>query len=136
MYDLVTRTERRDDLLLSDRITIATYTLDHQYVTTYQVWYGETKLDRKIQPFGSVMALDPSSRKVVPNFASYGFGIMGVLLNDELVQFGDKEVAIIFEGEINEKAIWDDGAYQNLLDATRVALRGRINFIDADQLDD
>lgn len=134
MFDLVSRTNRRDDLEYDTRI-IASYTLDRDYVTSYQVWYGETKTYRKIQPLGSVVAFNPETLKAVPNFSSYGFLALGVLTEDAMVEFADKEVGVIFEGVVNEKAVWDDGQYQNVLQATRDTLAGRITFVNADKLE-
>ena len=135
MYDLVSRTNRRDDLeyLVT---SIASYTLDSSYVSSYQVWWGDTKTTRKIQPLGSIMALNPANRKVVPNFTSYGFGVIGILAKDAMAEYGDVEVPIIFTGVVNEKAVWDDGEYQNLLQVTRDALADRIKFVDTDNLEE
>jgi len=137
MYDLVSRTNRRDDLVYSTHNNIvSSYTLDMNYVTSYQVWYGDTKVYRKIQPLGSVVALNPETRKVVPNFTSYGFSALGILAEDAMVEFGDKEVDVIFAATVNEKAVWDNGEYQNVLQATRDILADRIHFVNIDKMDD
>lgn len=136
MFDLVKRTRRRDDIGYSRRQVIASYTLDKNYVQSYEIYWGETEVWRKVQPMGTILALDPSSRKVVPNFASYGFGVVGVLLDDAMVEYGDEAVNVLWEGVANEKAVWDDGEYQNLLQATRDALADRISFINVDQVED
>lgn len=135
MYDLVSRMNRRDDLSYK-ATTIASYTLDRAYVTSYQVWWGDTKVYRKIQPMGSILALNPQNRKAVPNFTSYGFSPLGVLADDAMVEYDDLVVNVIFTGAVNEKAVWDDGEYQNLLQATRDALADRIQFVNVDKLDD
>lgn len=136
MYDLVSRTNRRDDLIYGRHQVIASYTLDYTYVQSYKIYYGDTEVWRRVQPMGSILALDPATRKVVPNFASYGFSAVGVLLDDEMVEYGDKEVNLFYRGVINEKAVWDDGEYQNLLQASRDVLADRITFINADLLED
>lgn len=136
MFDLVKRTRRRDDVAYGRRQVIASYTLDSNYVQSYEIYWGETEVWRKVQPMGTILALDPSSRKVVPNFASYGFEAVGVLLDDAMVEYGDEAVNVLWEGVANEKAVWDDGEYQNLLQATRDVLADRISFINVDQVDD
>ena len=136
MFDLVSRTNRRDDVSYTRREIIASYTLDSSYVASYEIYYGDTEVWRKVQPLGSVLALSPATRKVVPNFASYGFEAVGVLLDDAMVEYGDKEVNVLYKGVVNEKAVWDDGQYQNVLQATRDALADRLTFINADEVDD
>jgi hypothetical protein len=136
MFDLVSRTNRRDDVSYTRREIIASYTLDSNYVASYEIYYGDTEVWRKVQPLGSVLALNPATRKVVPNFASYDFGAVGVLLDDAMVEYGDKEVNVLYKGVANEKAVWDDGQYQNVLQATRDDLADRITFINADKVDD
>ena len=136
MFDLVSRTNRRDDVSYTRREITASYTLDSSYVASYEIYYGDTEVWRKVQPLGSVLALSPATRKVVPNFASYGFEAVGVLLDDAMVEYGDKEVNVLYKGVVNEKAVWDDGQYQNVLQATRDALADRLTFINADEVDD
>jgi hypothetical protein len=105
-------------------------------VASYEIYYGDTKVWRKLQPMGSILALDPSTRKVVPNFSSYGFGVLGVLVDDEMVEYGDREVDVAWESVINEKAVWDNGLYQGLLQATKDALSDRVQFVNIDQVED
>ncbi|MBD3260913.1 MAG: hypothetical protein GF334_04425 [Candidatus Altiarchaeales archaeon] len=108
--------------------TIATYTLDRDYVHTYDVNHGYYTT-RKVQPLGSVVAMDPITNKVVPNFTSYGFGEIGVTLKDADVTDVDQEIGVLIRGFVREEHCWDDGDYGSVIAATKTALAGRVEFV-------
>jgi len=131
-FALKTRKSRASTVLASERKTIATYTLDHQYVAALTLTDETTQ---KVLPLGTVLALNPVTNKVVPHYTSYGFGQVGVLLYDadcgeDTTGFEyDRVVDVVWAGEVYEKHCWDNGAYGSVLAATKAALSPRISFV-------
>lgn len=112
---------------------ITTYTLDYTYVTPLKL---EDKTYRRILPAGTVLAYDPSTGKVVPNYASYGFSVIGVSRWDsdlgeegETGVEGDRSVSVIFRGIVFEDNSWDNGTLGAVLQATKDTLANRIDFV-------
>ena len=93
----------------------------------------ENKNSRKIGLAGSVLALNPTSNKLVPNFTSYGFAAAGVLLHDaDCGNPGDPHDAVVdmlWRGLVLEKRCWDNGVYGEVLSATKDVLADRIIFV-------
>lgn len=114
------------NILASKNYTPASYTLDATYVTPVS---GVDSVSRKVLRSGQVMALNPVSGKVVPNYTSYGFGVVGPLLQTAVADNGDVDVAIVFEGNVKEALCKDNGTFGTVLAATKTALAGRVNFL-------
>lgn len=132
LFPLKLNRRRTGILLASEQYTLASYTLDQRYVTK-QEYQGEPFRESKILPGGSVLALDPSSSKVVPNYTTYGYGAVGVLNVDADCGNGnwtrDVEVDVIFRGDVFEDQCWDNGTFGSILAATRSALSKRVQFV-------
>jgi hypothetical protein len=116
---------RRDILASSNGLVIATYTVDTTYATEVTLNDGES---RKVIWAGTVMALRPSNSKAVPNYTTYGFTALGVLLQDADVQDGDEVAPIVFRGDVIEDYCSDNGTFGTVLSATKTALADRIQF--------
>ena len=129
-YRLKIRSSRPTPVTISNFEVISTYTLDHQYVQTYTLADDDT---RKVQPAGSVLAFDPASGKVLPNFTSYGFAAEGVLLTDaDCGDPGDPHdvvADVLWRGLVLETRCWDNGVYGTVLSATKNTLADRIMFV-------
>lgn len=127
VFDLVVQPRRESEVLALPSATIASYTLDQDYITPLElVGTSDTK---KILPLGTVLSLNPVGKKVVPNFTSYGFGELGVLLHDADVHSADAAVSVVFRGDVLETSCWDNGTYGAILTATKRALTDRIAFV-------
>jgi len=126
------RKNRPSAVFASERRVIATYSLDKDYVANLTLADGTA---RKVLPLATVLALDPSSHKVVPHYTTYGFGQVGVLLYDadcgeETDGYNyDRIVNVVWEGEIYEDHCWDNGTFGSVLNATKDALSPRISFV-------
>jgi hypothetical protein len=90
---------------------------------------------RQIVPIGTVMAYNPANGKVVPHYETYGFGIVGVLTSGDVdcaevgePGEGDRVCSVIHRGIVFEDAVWQDGTFKGLTQATRDALIDRIDF--------
>lgn len=127
----VTTYESHRDILASDNAVIATYTLDQNYVTEQTLADGTSK---KVLWEGTVLANDPSSKKVVPNYTTYSFGELGVLLQTAYAENGDVEVGVVFRGDVIEDHCSDNGTFGTVLAATKTALADRIQFVDQNRL--
>jgi hypothetical protein len=123
--------ESRRDILASGNVVIATYTVDQSYVTPVTLNDGES---RKVLWAGTVMGLRPSNSKVVPNYASYSFAAVGVLLQDVDVQDGDEVAPVVFRGDVIEDYCSDDGTFGTVLAATKSTLADRIQFTTTNRL--
>lgn len=133
MFDLKKKRNRNLDFLVQAKV-IATYTVDQAYVDTYDL-VGEPALTLKILPAGYVVAFNPETKKVVPNYTSYGFGVVGITTDDVELgaseqEYHDKEVNVLWRGVVLEDFLWDNGDYNGVLQATKDALIERISFVD------
>jgi hypothetical protein len=121
----ITTYESHRDILASGNAVIATYTLDSNYVTEATLADGTT---RKIAWEGTVLGLNPADSTVVPNYTTYGFTAVGVLLQMADVQDGDSEVPVVFRGDVIESYCSDNGTFGTVLAATKTALADRVQF--------
>lgn len=126
LYKLKNRPNRTDELLAHKTANIFSYTLDRDYVTEVVLDDDE---DWKILPLGWVLAYNPDTNKVVPNYASYGFAPVGVLRNDAQVQFADTVVGVVWDGDVIEKFAIDQGVLGTVTEATKTALQDRLRFV-------
>ena len=118
-----------NDIFLTDpnMAVMGNYTVDENYVATTDI------NGHKYCKEGTVMALNPSSNKVVPNYTSYGFGVLGVLplpvsLEDDSGEH-DAEAAIVMDNAwLDEDLCKDNGTFGTVLSATKSTLSGRIVF--------
>ncbi len=110
---------------------IASYELDHMFIQTYEL--VNDGYERKLAMSGTVLAINPTSGKVVPNFTSYGFAAVGVLMGD--ADCGDPgwahdvEVNVMWRGLAIEERCWDNGVYGTVLGNTKDTLAERIDFV-------
>jgi len=118
--------ETHYDILASSKYVATTYTVDQDYVTPVTMADGRS---RKILYEGQVMALNPANSKAVPNYTSYGFGVMGPLLQAVDVQEADELGAIVHRGDVVEAYCTDNGTYGTVLSATKTSLADRIHFV-------
>jgi hypothetical protein len=130
-FTIKSKKSRPGTVLADQNKIIATYTLDKDYIAP--VTLADNTTGRKILPLGTILALNPTTKKVVPNYTTYNFGVIGPLLHDadcgwELSNY-DRVVEVVWRGEVLEKHCWDNGTYGTVLDATKAALSGRINFV-------
>lgn len=137
MFDLQIKPNRNLDFLVQDDV-IATYTLDQSYVPTYDL-VGEPSLNIKMLLGGYVVALNPTTQKVVPNYETYGFGVVGIALDDVFLgtnsqDYHDREINVLWRGVVLEDLLWDDGGYGSVLASTKTALKERIDFVDETDL--
>ena len=122
-YDMV------NDIFLTDVALahLGTYTIDEDYITT-------TDLNGyKYLKEGWVMALNPATMKIVPNYTSYGFGVIGVLPAPASLQSSegshDQVVAVVVDNAwLDSDLVFDNGVFGTVLAATETALSGRIVF--------
>lgn len=119
--------ETHYDILASSMYNASTYTVDQNYVTPVTMADGRT---RKILYEGQVVALNPATGKIVPNYTSYSFGVLGVLLQQVDVQEADEVAAVVHRGDLVEDLCTDNGTYGTVLAATKTSLANRIYFVD------
>ena len=124
------RPNRSSTILADPQYIIATYTLDKDWISPLTLLDDTT---RKFLPLGSVVAYNPTTGKVVPNYTSYGFGAVGVIKFDAdcgnaNVNY-DAIVDVVWRGDVLETHCWDNGTYGEVLDATKAALCERIAFV-------
>jgi hypothetical protein len=119
--------ETHYDILASSQYVASTYTVDQAYVTPVTMADGRT---RKILYEGQVVAYSPVSGKIVPNYTSYGFSELGVLLQQVDVQEADEVGAVVHRGDLVENLCTDNGVYGTVLAATKTTLINRIHFVD------
>ena len=117
--------ESHRDILASSEYVVASYTIDNRYVTEVTLADGSS---RKVLWEGQIVAYDPSTSKVVPNYTTYGLTALGPLLQFSDVQDGDSEVPVVFRGDIIEAHCTDNGTFGTVLAATKTALADRIQF--------
>ena len=132
MFDLKIKRSRNLSFVV-DRSVVATYTLDQSYVSTYDL-VGKPLENHKLLMGGYVVALDPSTQKVVPHYPSYGFTPVGINLEDVALgksdqDYRDHEIEVLWRGVVLEDLLWDNGDFSNILEATKTALLGRIEFV-------
>lgn len=131
-FSIKSRKNRPSSLFASERRCVATYTLDKDYVDNLTLSDNAT---RKVLPLGTVLAMKPDDNKVVPNYTSYGFEPVGVLLYDadcgeDTAGYNyDRVVNVIWRGEVYEKHCWDNGTFGTVLNATKGSLSPRISFV-------
>jgi len=106
---------------------IGTYTIDNDYVSTTDL-NGFLYLKE-----GWVMALNPANSKIVPNYTSYGFGVIGVLPApaslQNIITEHDEVVGLVMDSAwLDEDLCFDNGVFGTVLDATKTTLSGRIVF--------
>lgn len=132
-YELKFKKNRPTTIATGKKPVVATYTLDQSYWPTYEL---DTEIpdSEKIAMAGYVVAMNPANSKVVPNYTSYGFGQVGVLLNDVSMgppgRYHDREASVIWRGDIIEDNCWDNGGFGSVTQATKDALANRIKFVD------
>lgn len=119
--------ETHYDILASSQYIASTYTVDQNYVTPVTMADGRT---RKILYEGQVVSYNPATGKVVPNYTSYGFTALGVLLQQVDVQEADEVGAVLHRGDVVENYCTDNGTYGTVLAATKTALGDRVWFVD------
>jgi hypothetical protein len=119
--------ETHYDILASSIYVASTYTVDQDYVTPVTMADGRT---RKILYEGQVVAYDPSTGKIVPNYTSYSMSALGVLLQNVDVQEADEVGAVVHRGDLVENYCTDNGTYGTVLAATKTSLADRIYFVD------
>jgi hypothetical protein len=122
----ITSYESHRDILASGQHVIATYTIDTAYVTPVTLADGES---RKVLWEGTVLALNPTNNQAVPNYTSYGFQALGVLLQQVDVHDGDEVGPVVFRGDVIEDYCSDNGTFGTVLAATKTALADRIQFV-------
>jgi len=128
-WTLTAKKDRPSKVLATHRgKVVSTYTLDRTYVHTYELT-GDYWQTRKVQPLGSIVALDPTTQKVVPNYTAYNFGPLGVILHDVDATEADQEVGVLVKGYAIEDRCWDNGDYGSITAATKQALYPRIIFV-------
>lgn len=106
---------------------LGTYTIDEDYVSTTDL------SGHKYLKEGWVMALNPANDKIVPNYTSYGFGVIGVLPGPSSLENDEGEhdeiVALVMDGAwLDEDLCFDNGVFGTVLSATKTTLSGRIVF--------
>lgn len=122
----------KGNLIAAGQPITASYTVNYLYVT--ELTLPGSGDSRKIVQEGQVMSLDPSSRKVVPNYSAYGFSAVGVNLQDVDVTNGDDAIALVFDGVLAEPVCIDNGTLGTVLAATKTALADRIQFARVSRL--
>jgi len=132
MYDLKIKRNRPLDFVIEQKV-VATYTLDQSYVAAYDLVTDPVET-HKLLPAGYVVALNPATQKVVPNYSSYSFGAVGIVLDDvdmgqSSSDYHDREVNVLWRGIVLEDFIWDNGDYGSVLQGTKSALLERILFV-------
>lgn len=127
----ITTYESHRDILASGDYVAATYTVDADYVTEVTLADGRS---RKVLWEGQVLGLNPANQQVVPNYTTYGFAAVGVLLQHVDVEDGDSEVPVVFRGDIKEDYCIDNGTFGTVLAATKAALADRIQFVTETRL--
>jgi len=116
----------KGNLIAGGEPVVASYTVDYQYVT--EITLPGSGDSRKIVEEGQVMSFDPSSRKVVPNYATYGFTAIGINIQDVDVTDGDEALALVWDGHLSEPVCIDEGILGTVLAATKTTLADRITF--------
>jgi hypothetical protein len=74
------------------------------------------------------MALNPADSKIVPNYSTYGFSAVGVLVTQVDVNDGDQEATVLWRGDVAEAHCTDNGTFGTVLAATKTTLADRIQF--------
>lgn len=116
----------KQNLIAGGEPVVASYTVDYQYVT--EITLPGSGDSRKVIQEGQVVSLDPSSRKVVPNYSAYGFTAVGVNIQDVDVTDGDEALGVVWDGILAEPVCIDNGVLGTVLAATKTALADRIQF--------
>lgn len=134
-WQLQVRPNRNTDFWASDVRVVSSYTLDHTYVSPYTIITSTGTEQVKVQPAGSILSFNPTTKKVVPHFTSYGFGPIGVLTQDAHVgdndtNYRDKAVGVVWRGDVKQDYLWDNGIYGTVTAETKDALSDRITFVD------
>jgi len=123
--------ESHRDILASGHYVIATYTLDSAYVTEATLADGSS---RKVLWEGQILGLNPADDTVVPQYSTYGFGALGVLLQFADVHTGDEVVPVVVRGDVIESYCTDEGSFGSVQSATKTTLADRIWFVQETRL--
>lgn len=123
--------ETHKDVLVSGNSVIATYTVDADYVAAQTLADGSS---RKVLWEGTVMSRIGTTGLIVPNYTTYGFAPLGVLLQTVDVNDGDEIAPVVFRGDVAEDYCYDNGIDGTVLAATKNALAGRITFNTVNRL--
>jgi hypothetical protein len=116
----------KTNLIAGGEPVTTSYTVDYRYVT--EMTLPGSGDSRKIVEEGQVMSIDPSNRKIVPNYSAYGFTAIGVNIQDVDVTDGDEALALVWDGHLSEPVCIDNGTLGTVLAATKTALTDRITF--------
>lgn len=133
-YTLPTSTyETHREVLLSSMSasTIGSYTIDKAYITPREAADGvnyETVFE------GQVLAMNPANGKAVPNYTTYGFGVLGVLFRSVNTDNQDVPAAVILEGWVDENYCTDNGTFGTVLAATKTTLVDVVHFVARETL--
>jgi len=124
--------ETHRDILLSriEGAVLGSYTVDGDYITETTLLDG---YDHKILQEGQVLAMNPANGQAVPNYTSYGFGTIGVLLHWVCADDEDPVSTIVLEGWVNENYCTDNGVFGTVLAATKTVL-STVHFVARDTL--
>jgi hypothetical protein len=125
--------ETHREVLLSPMTasTIGSYTIDSAYITPVTAVDGNA-YESVFE--GQVLAMNPVNGKAVPNYSSYGFGVLGVLFRAVNTDKQDVPASIILEGWVDENYCTDNGVFGTVLAATKTALADVVHFVKRETL--
>jgi hypothetical protein len=78
--------------------------------------------------------MNPANGQAVPNYTSYGFGVLGVLFRAQNADYQDPISAVILEGWCDENYCTDNGVFGTVLAATKTSLADVIHFVARETL--
>lgn len=132
-FNLKIKPKRPTRIAANNQHVLATYTLDQAYITPLELLGKKTPETHKVLPRGWVVALHPTTQKIVPHYTSYGFAPVGVILIDADCGSGDyerdTEIEVLFRGDVMEENTWDNGIFGEVLSITKDTLANRIQFV-------
>lgn len=118
--------------------TIASYTADATFFPPIPTSQDDIHPYR-IVPSGMVVAFDPATAMVIPNYpsfvtytTSYASGVLGVIyrstrLGTEMAPV-NRDVGVVIGGVIDPAVCLDEGQ-AGVLESTKTALSGRVSFL-------
>jgi hypothetical protein len=127
VQQVITTYESHRDPVVSKDWSAATYTIDNRYVAEVTLADPDST-QRKVLWEGQIMALNPADSKIVPNYSTYGFSAVGVLVTQVDVNDGDQEATVLWRGDVAEAHCTDNGTFGTVLAATKTTLADRIQF--------